>query len=503
MTKKQIIKIAAVALTIIVLAVLYFVLVKPYVESKTAVVPDAPETLEGEEIGGKDRFYMYSHLDREDMASVEIENESGTFTLVNTADGYFRAEGHENVALDEAKVASLVATCGAPLSKTRVTADASDEKLAEYGLDKPSASWTVTDREGKKYKVYVGRALLTGGGYYCSFAGRRSVYVLDTSLADTVLKPVEAFITPYIMFGVDKNDYYTVDNFTIYRGREKFISVGKVDKERQSNPEALVENILTYPAPYTPDSEVYLRAIMSYVSLVGDETYRLGATERDLEECGLTEPDYTVSFDYGGKRFYFIASEADEENYYVASGIYGDIITKISKKNLPYLGYDLLEWVSPYVYRVNITSVDSITVRSANVNETFRLGHSVSETGKAVLQVVTDSGRAFKTDSDVLNFRHYYSDIISPAIVDYLPAEASEGVPMDDFLADDANLTMTITCVTTGGYEYEFNFYRYSTRRCAISVNGRFDFCILNDVVRRIESDTERLLAGETVRGTY
>ena len=70
---------------------------------------------------------MYSHLDREDMASVEIENESGTFTLVNTADGYFRAEGHENVALDEAKVASLVATCGAPLSKTRVTADASDE----------------------------------------------------------------------------------------------------------------------------------------------------------------------------------------------------------------------------------------------------------------------------------------------------------------------------------------------------------------------------------------
>ena len=317
-----------------------------------------------------------------------------------------------------------------------------------------------------------------------------------------MLKPVEAFVTPYIIFGVSKDDYYTVDDFTIYRGRDKFISVGKVDPEYQNSPDALVENVLTYPAPYTPDSEVYLRIIMGFVSFTGDETYRLGATEEDLIECGLDEPDYTVAFVYGGKTFYFLASDDGEGNYFVASGIYGDIITKIAKRNLPYLEYDLIKWVSPYVFRRNITSVSTLTVESANVNETYRLNHSVAEDGKAVLQVATDSGAVFRTDSAVLNFRHYYSDLISLALVDYLPEEASEGVPIGDFLADEDNLTMKITCTDTAGHVYEFAIYRYSTRRCAISVNGRFDFCMLNDVVNRIESDTEKLLAGETVRGS-
>ena len=502
MIKKQIISISVVIALAAILTVLWFAVFSPMIKDASAVEDDTPETLPGEEIGGKDRFYMYSHLDRADMAQIEIQNESGTYVIEQSDDGVFYVTGYEGVALDDAMISKLVATCGSPLSKTRVAASASDEKLAEYGLKAPRASWVVTDKEGKKYKVYVGRELLTGGGYYCAFAGRDSVYVLDTSLADTVLKPVEAFVTPYIIFGVSKDDYYTVDDFTVYHGHDKFISVGKVDPKYQSNPDALVENVLTYPVPYTPDPEVYLRIIMGFVSFTGDETYRLGATERDLAECGLDDPDFTVSFVYKGLKFYFIASDAGDGNYYVASGIYGNIITKISKRNLPYLEYDLIKWISPYVFMRNITSVATLCVESANVNETFHLNHSVSEDGRALIQVATDSGHVFRTDAETLNFRHYYSDIIALAVVDYLPSEASEGVPMSEFLADGGNLTMRISCTTTGGDVYTFEIYRYSTRRCAISVNGRFDFCMQNDVVSRIESDTVKLLAGETVRGT-
>ena len=502
MIKKQVISIAVAAAFAALLAVLWFAVFSPMIKDASAVEDDTPETLPGEEIGSKDRFYMYSHLDRADMASIEIANESGSYVIEQNGDGVFRVSGYEGVALDDTMIAKLVATCGSPLSKTRVAASASDEKLSEYGLKDPRASWTVTDKAGKKYKVYVGRELLTGGGYYCAFAGRDSVYVLDTSLADTVLKPVEAFVTPYVIFGVSKDDYYTIDDFTVYRGHDKFISVGKVDPKYQNNPDALVENVLTYPAPYTPDSEVYLRIIMGFVSFTADETYRLGATEADLAECGLDDPDYTVSFVYKGVKYYFIVSDAGDGNYYVASGIYGDIITKISKRNIQYLEYDLIKWISPYVFMRNITTVSTLTVESAAVNETFHLNHSTAENGKAVLQVATDSGRTFRTDSETLNFRHYYSDVIALALVDYLPDEASAGVPMSDFLADKNNLTMKITCTTTGGDVYEFEIYRYSTRRCAICVNGRFDFCIQNDVVSRIESDTGKLLAGETVRGS-
>ena len=503
MIKKQIIAIVIASVLIVAAVVVYYAVVKPLVEENGSVVEETPETLEGEEIGSSNRFYMYSHLDRSEMASIEISNSSGTFKLVNNENNEFHVDGYPGIALDDTLVASLVATCGSPLSKLRVTANASAEKLEEYGLKDPSASWIITDKNGKQYKVYVGRKLLTGGGYYCAFAGRNSVYVLDTTLESTVLSPVENFVTPYIIFGIGESDFYTVDNFTVYRGKEKFISVGKVPVEEQNSPEALVENVLTYPAPYNPESEVYLNILLGYEAFKGDSTYKLGATAEDLAACGLDNPQYTVSFVYGGKTFYFLASEADEDNYYVVSGIYGDIISKISKKNLPYLEYDLLSWLSPYVFRRNITTISSVSVKSANVDETFHLVHSTDENGKARIQVRTDSGHELVTESDTLNFRHYYSDLISLALKDYLPEEASPGVPMEEFLADDANRTMTITCTTLNGFEYVFDIYRYSTRRCAISVNGRFDFCMLNDVVKLIESDTARLLAGEEVIGTY
>jgi len=446
---------------------------------------------------------MYSHMDREDMASIEVTNESGSFKFIADGNGSFYIEGHQGTALDSTMVSSLVATCGSPLSKTRVMLDASDEKLEEYGLKTPKAHWIITDNDGKQYKVYVGRELLTGGGYYCSFAGRGSVYVLDTSLANTILKPKEAFVTPYIIFGVSQNDYYTIDNFTIYHGKEKFLSIGKVPEDEQSNPEALAEHILTYPAPYSPESEVYLRIYMDFASFTGDETYKLGITEQDLIDCGLDEPSYTVSFDYGGKTYYFMLKEADEDSYFAVSGIYGDIITKISKSNIAYLDYDLIKWVSPYVFRRDIKTISSVSVKSAKYDETFHLVHSVDEEGAPVIQVRSDSGHEFTTPSETMNFRQYYGDLISLAVTDYLPAEAPEGVPMEEFLADPDNLTMTVSCVTTSGEELSFDIYRYSTRRCAIRVGGRFDFCILNDVVELIESDTEKLLAGEKVQGSY
>lgn len=503
MIKKQITAVIVAASLLAVLGVLYFTVIKPAIDEASAVVEETPETLDGEELGASNRFYMYSHLDRSEMASIEIMNETGSYKLVADGSGSFYIDGFQGIALDDSKVASLVATCGSPLSKTRVTADASAEKLAEYGLANPAACWIITDNNGKRYKVNVGRELLTGGGYYCSFAGRNSVYVLDTTLSETVLKPKEVFVTPYIVFGISKDDYYTVDDFSIFRGKDKFITVGKVPKEKQNSPDAIVEYTLTYPAPYYPDTETYANILLGFTSFTGDSTYKLGVTEKELAECGFDDPEYTVSFSYGGQKYYFFVTEADEDNYYVLSGIYTEIISKISKKSLSYLEKDLLSWLSPFVFRKNIDIVSTLKVESKNVDETFHLVNTKTDDGTAVLQVRSDSGREFVSSEESLNFRHYYSDMIALALTDYLPAEASEGVAMEDFLADESNRTMRITCVTTSGDEYVFDIYRYSTRRCAVSVNGRFDFCVLNDVVTRIESDTELLLAGKTVVGTY
>ncbi|MBQ7669591.1 MAG: DUF4340 domain-containing protein [Clostridia bacterium] len=503
MIKRQKIAIIAAVVALVAVAVLYFALVKPMIDENSAVVEDPPETLPGEDIGTSNRYYMYSHLDRSEMRSIEVTNEYGTYKFIADGEGSFYIDGYRGIEVDGTLLSSLVTTCGSTLSKLRVTADASDEKLEEYGLKNPTAYWILTDNSGKQYKVYVGRKLLTGGGYYCAFAGRNSVYVLDTTLASTILEPIETFVTPYIIYGVSQDDFYTVEDFTIYNGNQRFITVGMVDKNEWSSEDALAEYVLSYPAPYTPDSEKYLSLLLAFSSFTADSTFKLGVEEKDLETYGFTNPDHTVYFRYNGSEYYFLMSDDGEGGYYVLSGIYPDIITRISKENAAFADYDLLSWLSPYFFRRNITTISSIRVQTGKVDETFNLSHFTSEDGTASFQILTDSGRAFTSAFDIKNFRHYYGNLLALGIVDYLPEEASEGVSMESFLADEANRTMRITCVTLNGYKYTFDIYRYSTRRCAVSVNGRFDFCILNDIVSRIESDTEKFLNGEQVTGTY
>ncbi len=499
MIKKQLIGIIVSLVSVVAIIVVYFALIKPMIDEKTAVVEEIPDLLPGEEIGTSNRFYMYSSIKREDMESIEISNQTGKYKLVKNADLTFSIEGYEGVALDETVVSSLVTTCGSTLSKVKVMDNAPAEKLKEYGLDKPAAYWIVTDTAGKQYMVYVGRELLTGGGYYCRFAGRDSVYVLDTTVADTVLQPREKYVVPYILFGVSTDDYYTVDNFTVYRKKDKFISIGLVDKEEQTNPDALAENIVTYPVPYQPDSETFFGILTSFSAFTADSTYKLGYDESDLHECGLDDPDYTVSFEYGGKTYFFFASDDGDGGYYVLSGIYSDIITHIYQRNLRYLKYDLIEWLSPYIFRRNITTVSSIRVETDKVDETFKLSHSTNENGAAAIHVKSESGAEFDDSESTLNFRHYFGDLLAIAIVDNVPEEAQDGVRTEDFIKDDSNLTMRLTVKCVGGEEIEYCFYRYTTRRCAVTVNGRCDFSVLYDVVRQIETDTVRLLNGETI----
>ncbi|MBR0303889.1 MAG: DUF4340 domain-containing protein [Clostridia bacterium] len=505
MTKKQIISIISVSAALAALLIVYLAVLKPIISRHTSA----------EDPGNAVRYYMYDHLDRAEMKSIEVENEHGSFRMIKNDDSSFSLDGYLSVKLNANLVSSLVTACGSSITKATVWDGADDEKLEEYGLKDPIASWTVTDNEDRQYKVYVGRELLTGGGYYCMFAGRDTVYVLDTMLAAPVLYPPEKFVEPYIIYGVSKDDYFKIDNFTVFRctedGNERIITIGQLSEEEFSNPDALAEAILTYPAPYTPKLDVYGNIFYGFISFSGDETvcvisdedYSSEETyEKIMAEYGFDDPLYIVMFEYNGTLLYFVVADGGEDSYLVLSNIYPNVISRISRSSLEYLEYDLAEWISPYIEQRNITTISSVSVKSASVDEKFLVAH-YGENGADSIQVKSENGLELTSAEETANFRHFYGDVIAIAAVDALPDEASEGVLMEDFIADDENLTMEITIETVDGDVDTIKIYRYSTRRCALSFNGSADFCIIYDDVRRIEDDAARLAAGETVKGLY
>lgn len=482
-------------------AVAYFVFIRPIskADENSSETTDAPETEEGESASVNGRLYMFSSLGTKDIASLKVDNKYGSFTFEADGNGDFAISGHEKVPYSKELFATLVDACANTLSKLKVGSGVSDEKIAEYGLDEPQASWTLTDKKGNVYRVLVGDRLLTGGGYYCMFEGRRSVYVLGNEVENTVLVPVEDYVTP-LLCTISKDDYYVTDNFTVYKNGEMLMRLRLVDKKDQINPDALAENIMDYPAAYYPDSTEYYDVIYSYMNLSAESCYKLGADAEDMKAVGLDEPAHRITFDYKNVSYELCFSEQKDGVYYVYSNLYPDVIGVCSADKFKYLEFKLIDWINEYIFRQYITNLSEIKIETADVSADFELMHSISDDDREVLNVTANGEKFSAGDCD--NFRQYYKSLLAIAIVGYVEDDEFCTMSAEELAAltaDRENAYMRFEYTTLNGKTTELCFYRYSTRHSLMTVNGKGEFYVLTDVIKKIENDTVRVLNGETV----
>ncbi len=480
--------------------VVYFAVIAPITAPKETE-KKVPETELGEVFDINERYFMFKNLQRGEVDTVTINNEFGSFTFENGGEAGFYIRGFDNVPFDEELFASLLHISSYTLAKTKVGSDLSDEKMEEYGLDEPCASWTVTSKDGHSYTVLVGDKLLTGGGYYCQLEGRRSAYVLDVAIEKTVLVPIEDYVKPVLVAGISKDDYYLTEDFTMYKGGEKLFSLRLLEKDEMINKEALAEVIMDYPTEYYPNSSLYFNLVYSFMQLNADGCEKLGVTEEDLAEYGLKDPAYKMTFKYAGAPFEVSFSELSEDGFYYAySNFMPTVIAKCAEENFEYLENDLIDWIDEYVFQQYITNISNITVKSDKVEADYALSHAYAEDGKELLYVQAN-GKGLNEDG-IANFRQYYKSFLALAIKDYYTNDeycSLSEEEMAELVANKDNAYLEFTYTTLNGDETTLAFYRYSTRHSLVTVNGVGEFYVLTDLVQKIENDTLRILNGEEV----
>ncbi len=478
----------------------YFIFIKP-ITTPVEKAEEAPETEKGEELDSKFRFFMFGSLERNEIASITVDNEYGGFTFENDGDGNFHIKGYDTVPYNPELFAQLVNITSYTLSKTKVGSNLTDEKMEEYGLLEPVASWTVTALSGDSYTVYVGDKLLTGGGYYCKLEGRNSAYVLGTNVEAAVLVPIEKYVTPVLVAGMTNDNYYLTDDFTVYRDGEKLLSLSLVPKDEQENEKALAEVIMDYPTAYYPNSSLYYTIIYDYMELVAESCEKLGASAEDLENAGLAEPAHMITFVHNKAKYELRFSELTEDGYYYAySNFCPNVIARCNGESFKYLEYDLIEWIEEYVFQQYITDIDKMEVKTDKVEAQFNLTHDFAEDGDTVTHVSANGKNL--SDDQVSNFRQYYKSFLAIAIQDYYYDDEYCTLTEDEvkeMISDKSRAYLVFNYETTDGEGAELCFYEYSTRHSLVTINGVGEFYVLTDLVKKVENDTVRILNGETV----
>lgn len=503
----------------VVLLIVYFAVIVPL----TAEIKDdspAVEIMDGEVLINNviTNFYMYQPIERAAMQSIEVDNAFGGYKIYRDAADKFQLDGFMGLTFDAELFSSLVVTTGTPTVMERIATDLDEAGLAEYGFDDPQASWTITDLNGAKTKVYVGDQLLTEGGYYVMLDGRNAVYIMGTTLADTVLQPAFKLLTPLLTAGMSSNTYFFVDEFTVWKGEDLFVNVQRVPEAEMKNPDAIVETRLLYPFAengerYEINDSLYFEILYKFMALQGDSVEAFLPTDEQLEEYGLNEPAYTISYKFNDPNtpedttydfWIFVSEQLPDGSYYAVSNLLGySIVCKVSNDNLGWLERDKFAWIFPTPFFENIQDVDRITIQAENIDVDFRLAHSMaSDSTTPVLDVTEVNSGTTIPDKDVKNFREYYKTMLNITNQEYAALSAEDRIALT---SNDDNLIMTMMYESSKTDDYcEYKFYRYveqstgkiSGGKIFVTVNGIGEFYTTNDLVEKVMNDTPRVLNG-------
>lgn len=493
--KKRLILISFMFVFFIAALIAYTQFVKPFVEYDSGEGTVMVETQDGETLGVQLRYQIFPQITREQLESIKVENTFGTFEFYRRSGEEFCLRGNEGTAINAEVFSELVVAAGYPLALLKVAPDSAG--YAEYGLDEPICTWTVTATDGTSHTLRVGHKVHTGEGYYVCMDGRDAVYVLAKSIEKPLLSSVTEFVTPVVIAVGSQNDYYTIDKLSIFHGEEPFIAFGQMDKKNMMNPDAIAEMRVLYPAMYTSqDTEVW-NLCMLMTGLSGDYTAAIDADDAVYEKYGLLDPAYTISFVYKEKQYVvFISEKLEDGGYYATSNFNPTVISHVEGETFEFLENDLFKWISPYVFGHYITQIQNITSQYGDGEVSFDLEHFDNESGNGGLRLHCLSGRDFSSEEELLNFRMFYRSLISVEMIDYTPLSKAE---REALTSDESNRMYYFTFTTLAGKTTKIEFWPYTTRRCLVTLDGEGEFYVLIDRVEKLISDTEKLMTGVTI----
>lgn len=493
--KQKVTLIVCVALFAALLPV-YLLFIQPLLSE--VAEPELPELLEGEVRDGL-HILMFEHIEQATLSSIEVHNEHGSYTFYCTDEkkNTFSIKGMEGAPYVADSFSQLVVDTCYTLVEERL--DDAQEDLSVYGLgekDTP-ARFTVTKKGKDKisHTVLVGKEYPSGGGYYCMYEGRDAVYVLDSSLASTVLADVYSLISPKLTYPITEGNALMADDFTLVKNGEPFVAFDRLTAKETGKDQD--EYVLKYPKGYNPNFNTYATLLLEMGTFSGLKTVACGSDLEALDSAMLKEtygidvnaPYFLLSYACDDVETRVVFSEPNEEGVMYAYSTLYNLVATVDAASTTFLNWELLRYIDPYVYVKSIDDIAKVAIKGQirNGEESLDVDALFTLDGEGTDLIVKDQSSAKPYDADgVKNFRQLMKSVIGIKIQDYTEeTDVSAMTPLAEItVTDDEGETVALA------------FYTYSTRRCFYTVDGKGEFYVLRDDVEKVLRDTDRVIKG-------
>lgn len=530
MDKKRLIIIISLCVLVLGLSIAYALAASSLGDDTSGATSKPTEDADGDKLGTSGRPFMYPNIERADVQDITITNEHGTFKAYRIEKSFY-FEGAELLAYDKEKFSSLVVNATYTLATRKIKFDnPEDYKYEDFGLTEETckAIIEVNTIDKKYHKIIIGNKLANGGGYYAKYSTKDFIYVLDTTLEDSVLQSIYDFITPMLVYPLESLKYSQITNFYYSREGTPFIAIrnATLDEQETSKQPYVVE----FPKDknYIASTYYYGEVLTSLTQLTGSklceygivppgdepvlEDRKEGETDEEynkrveefpkkharwvedkakyeevLKKYGLDNPEHTILYTITPEEdpdaaapYYLDCTALNDDGVYYVYSMYMGIIAEVPYDTLYWLEWDFNRFVEYAMFSMNINDVKKITTTFDGVDYVFDLRHD----GEGKANQVFYNGKEYNMDA----FRQYYVTLLEFRIYGQTEKPTNGYPPV-----------LKIKIETKSG-DYEYVLYTASTRKVYFEVNGVGEFYVNVDKLLQFKRETIMISKGELVK---
>lgn len=415
---------------------------------------------------------MLINLATDKIDKVSITNQADSFTAYPTlvateSDGTdikWNLENVDSTLVDRYSLGTTVSNA-AVISATRVMAESAND-LSVYGLDKPTITVKIIGKDSAdSVTLLIGSDAPAGGGCYAMLEGRTTVYLLDSLARDNFSKDKLYYINRTFMNSIASDEvassYFqdsTLKYFDMITVTGKNFPQPIEMVKSSASGEAIIPYVMTKPISQNLNEDA-VKALMAPLlsGLTGDGAYAIQPTAADLKTYGMDDPLAIITYKVDKITRVLKISNGPDKNYYTVMVDGRTPIYKMEKAYMPYAEKQPSDYFSTYMLLENITTIKSVTFKTASSTKIYNLTHSKGEDDVASFTVSSDG-----KELDEANFRNLYQQLLSVTAAEFTTEKAT-GTP---------TLTVTLDFIDDAKPEAVMIFTKQSDRRYHITVNG-------------------------------
>ena len=266
--------------------------------------------------------------------------------------------------------------------------DSSELNLAEYGLQNPVYTITITQFDGTVDVVYIGNKTAAGNDCYFMVEGDANIYTVAAAKYTYCGYQLIDFLET-VVFGIDYGSLSTVE---FKRASDGIDLIATCELYETGDP------IFTAVSPFEIEcSPYFVTFIDSIVNL--EITSFVDIPDDQLADYGIEEPSYEFIFTMDDGRVVNVNLSSSIGGYYYGTSNVVDGYFKISELQVSNIDTQLMMLLSSYLVYYPATEMQRITGTYGDQSFTYEISTdgSISEED-AIAQLNSRDARVFNSD---------------------------------------------------------------------------------------------------------